>query len=430
MAAAAKAKDDAKKGPPRGFMKAFDAKRKRNEDYISKKYGEQRTLYIGDPAIDWAQGGYVRGGMNLFFGPTKSGKSTLALKLAAIEQRIVSTLTGVPHWVIIFDSEDAHKMDNPKTFERWAKLGLDVEHTLSVSSNEVDVLFGDLGKLEGDLKATREALLDGKLKELGKEAMYVAAVVVDSWGGIQSEQAKEKINKGTVAAAGNSYGGNAKTINPIIQTILRLGAAYAVTTFHVQHCIENMDKDPRTGAYRGPKWILLGGQKLRYLSHAITFMEGVEGKDSFVDENGNLTSVSGGISVGKKIRIRCEKSRNQVEGRKSETWVDFTTCTFVRKSITLFNLASGIGVLTHPISEKTGKQTTAWWLISGTERKFNGQDQMIAALDGDPELYADVWKRCLDAKTTDAIGVDLGDVEKLDPDSEDAEGADELVGAE
>lgn len=422
----AKKKDTAEKSGPRGFMKAFEAKRKQNQDFVSQKYGDERTLYIGDPAIDWAQGGYARAGVNLFYGPTKSGKSTMALKAAALEQKLVTALTGTPHWVIIYDSEGAHDMENPATFERWAMLGLDVEHTLAISSNEVDMLFGDIGKLEGDLKATREAMLGGKeaIKKLGKEALHIAAIVVDSWGGIQSEQAKDKINAGNVSGAANSYGGNAKTINPLIQTLLRIAATYAITTFHVQHCIENMDKDPRTGAYRGPKWILLGGQKLRYLSHAITFLEGVEGKDSFIDANGNLTSESEGVATGKKIRIRCEKSRRQVEGRKAETWVDFTTCTFARKSITLFNLASGIGVITHPVNPETGKPNNAWWKVEGTETKVNGQANMIAALDADKSLYETVWKKCLESKTVDAIGVDLGDVEELKAE----ESAEEIVG--
>lgn len=423
---AAPKKKDGDKGGPRGFMKAFEAKRKQNQDFLSTKYGEERTLYVGDPAVDWAQGGYSRGGVNLFYGPTKSGKSTLALKLAAIEQKLVSDKTGVPHWVIIYDSEGAHDMENPATFARWELLGLDTEHTLAVSSNEVDVLFGDIGKLEGDLKATRDATLEGKdaVKKLKDDALHVAAIVVDSWGGIQSEQAKDKINAGNISGAANQYGGNAKTINPLIQTILRLGATYGITTFHVQHCIENMDKDPRTGAYRGPKWILLGGQKLRYLSHAITFLEGVEGKDSFIDANGNLVSESEGVATGKKIRIRCEKSRRQVEGRKSETWVDFTTCKFARKSITLFNLASSIGVLVHPVNPDTGKTNNMWWQVEGTDKKFHGQAGTIAALETDEELYNLVWKKSLESKTSDAIGVDLGDLEKLP----DEESSDETVG--
>ena len=434
-------KAKAKSEPTGGFMKAFQNKRKDQTTYLKAKYGEVTTLHIGDPAIDWAMGSFARGGANLAYGPSKSGKSTKMLRLAAIEQKLLKKTTGRDHWVVIYDSEYAHDMQKPATFKRWKELGLDPEYTLAISSNLVDELFADIGKLEADLAATRRALIDGEdaVEALEKKGEFlpVAAIVVDSWGGIQPEQARGKINAGNAGSAGNSYGGNAKTINPLIQQVLRLCAAYGISGFHVQHCIENMDKNAMTGAYNGPKWILLGGQKLRYLAHAIMFVEGVEGKNSWVDANGDLCSESGGVAVGKMVRVRCEKSRVQVEGRKSETWMNFTNAEYVRKEITNFGLASNIGVIIHPSFpdlDKKGKPkldadgkpitktNQSWWAFAGEpERKFNGQKQMIAAMVADPKLYDAVWQGCLIAQKTDSVGVALGSEEGVSGDSGDDE---------
>jgi len=436
---------------PRGFLKAFEKKRQEQKDFLEVAIGVEKTIYVGDPAIDWAQGGFARGGMNLFYGPSKSGKTTKALKLAGIEQKRLFEFTGVWHYVVVYDSEYASDMNDPKTITRLSKLGINTDYCIIISSNEVNELFADIGKLEGDLQATRKILIENngadkpkKLKDLvdadkKNELLLIAAIVVDSWGGIQSETAKDKLTAGNISGAANAFGGNAKTINPILQTLLRCFAKYGITGFFVQHCIENMDKDPRTGAYRGPKWILLGGQKLRFLSHAITFMEGVDTLDSFVNRNGDLVKEAGGIAVGKKIRVRCEKSRKQVEGRKAETWINFETGEFIRRSVSLFNLASGLGVINHPIVpdiDKKGKPVlnddgtskmkqlgNAYWGITGLDKTWYGQEKFQAEIETDSTLFESIWQKCLDANSSDAVGVAMGSEEGVgggDSDEEEA----------
>lgn len=408
-----------------GFMKKLTAAADDQKKYLRLTLGPDRVIEVGDPAIDWAMGGYKRGESNLFFGPSKSGKSTLALKIAGIEQKKKGGL------VLIFDSEYAHNtsLDEASVHARWRAAGLDPDNTVAISSNLVNELFANLGDLEADLVASRDWYLAGAVeKDKPKNFLNIAAILVDSWGGIESETAKEKLNDGNISGAANAFGGNAKTINPIIQTILRLSATYGITSLHVQHCIENMDKDPRTGAYRGPKWILLGGQKLRYLSQSITFLESVESADSFINENGDPIKTHGGVPTGKKIRVRCEKSRKQVEGRKSETWVNFEDCTFARSGLVLFNLASGLKIVGHPmIQDKDAKGKpkvdssgnpvmkqagNAWWaFMERQEQKWNGQEAFIAELNSNPALFSDVLNACKNASTTDAIGAKLGSEE-------------------
>ena len=418
-------------------MKKLLAKADEQKAYLLKKMGEDRSIMIGDPAIDWVMGGYKRGCSNLFYGPSKSGKTTVAMILAGIEQK--KTNGGL---VLIFDSEYANDMNkDPEVVERWKAAGLDPDLVLAVSSNEVNELFTGLGDLEADLKTTRQGMIDGVEVKKIPNYINIAAIIVDSWGGIQSEQAKEKMNAGNLSGAANSYGGNAKTINPIIQTILRISATYGITSLHIQHCIENMDKDPRTGAYKGPKWILLGGQKLRYLSQSITFIETVEAGDSLFNADGLPVKDAGGVAVGKRVRIRCEKSRKQVEGRKAESFINFRDCTFANKSVTLFNLAFGLGVIPHakfpekdakgkpklgPDGEPIMKENNQWYLIG--DQKIKGKDATIAAMATDQKLFDFVWKSTLESNSSDAVGVKMGAEEGVGSDApdEDAKALEEL----
>lgn len=405
-----------------GFMKKLTSAADDQKAFLKFKLGEERVIMTGDPTFDWAMGGYKRGEANLFYGPSKSGKSTMALKLAAEEQKRTGGL------VIIFDSEYAHdtSKDPEGVHQRWLTIGLDPDKTVSISSNLSNELFAGLADLEADLKVSRQWVIDGAdEKKKPSNYMEVAAIVVDSWGGIESETAKEKIEAGNISGAAISYGGNAKTINPIIQTILRISSTYGIMSLHVQHCIENMDKDPRTGAYRGPKWILLGGQKLRYLSQSITFMETVESGDSFINEQGLLVKEHGGNPVGKKIRVRCEKSRKQVEGRKAETWINFTNCTFARTSLTLFTLASGLKVIGHPMAQEKDKKgkllfnddgtpkmkqmPDSWWaFMNEPDRRVNGSTAMVALLESDPELAKRVLAACMNTTKVDAVDAKMG----------------------
>jgi hypothetical protein len=294
--------------------------------------------------------------------------------------------------------------------DRYKKAGIDTDKLIVSSSNEVDVLFGDLGGLEADIR---------------KGDLNVSAIIVDSWGGVQGEAAKKKILEGEVAAAGNSFGGNAKLMGPILQHLLRVSAENAVTMFFVQHCMMNMDQ-------YGPRYLLLGGQKLRFLCHNIVFVESVSAKDASLLEGDQASENNDfAVRIGKKIRFRCEKSRQVVEGRKGEFWMDFESLRFARPGDSLYNLASSLGVIdncTQPDLETSGankgkqkldkdgipltKEVKGWYEFPvgvPNPHKFHGPDAAIKALDADQKLYNEVFAACMSSKKTDAVGgVKLG----------------------
>jgi len=365
---------------------------------IQDKFEGEAYLYMGDPSLHWGVGGWVRGKANLIFGPKGSSKSSLCLIGAGTEQQKTNG------WVVIFDSEyahhDPHEID-PSTGNltqsaqdaraRYARAGIDYDKLLIIASNEINTLFGNLGDIETDVKS-------GDL--------VISAMIVDSWAGIQGEGAKAKVAEGEVAAAGNAFGGNAKVMGPVLQTLLRISAENGITSFFVQHCIQSMEQ-------YGPRWVLLGGERLKYLVHSILFVESIGAKDAGLVE-GDLQSNKGeGVQIGKRIRFRCEKSRQVVEGRSGEFYMNFKELRFARPEESLFNLAKNIGVIGHPrtylfeedgvtpkIDKKTGlpafKENNIWWQFPANAEsgiKFQGEAKAIEALK-DKTLYNKVWEMC------------------------------------
>lgn len=398
--------DKKKKGSSGGFMKKLQERDKAMKANLSARLQGESTLYMGDPALQWGIGGWERARANLVYGPSGSGKTGLVLKGAAAEQQRTNG------YVVIFDSEYAHDSENPKMLERYRKAGIDTDKLIVSSSNEADVLFGDLGALEADVKNP-------------KNPLNVSAIIVDSWGGVQGEAAKNKINEGDVAAAGNSFGGNAKLMGPILQHLLRLSAENGITMFFVQHTMMNMDQ-------YGPRYLLIGGQKLRFLCHNITFVESVQAKDASLLAGDEASADNDFVvRIGKKIRFRCEKSRQVVEGRKGEFWMDFENLRFARPGESLYNLASNLGVIANRMQpdledsgpnkgkQKTGKdgnllfkEVKGWYEFPvgvPSPHTFHGPNAAIEALTVNQNLYAEVYAECMNSTKTDAAnGVKMG----------------------
>src|SRR4051812_24931624 len=133
------------------FMASLLKKKAEAGEKVSEKLKGEGFLYAGDPAINWGTGGWVRGKLNLVYGPHKSGKTTLALIAAGAEQK------KTDGWIVVFDSEYAHSDPNEidqetgkvsarakEARERYEAHGIDVDKLLIISSNQVDTLFEPL----------------------------------------------------------------------------------------------------------------------------------------------------------------------------------------------------------------------------------------------------------------------------------------------
>ena len=370
------------------FMKKITARGKSAVASSITAMKESSTIYSGDPSLHWGTGGWAKNRINVVYGPTRSGKSAIcALAAAQVQQKDGGM-------IIIYDSEYFYK-DSPEQVERLSKFGANIDDVHIISSNKVDELFHGLKDMEEDI-------ISGKMK--------VSAIIVDSWGGIQSEQAENKLSDNKTSDAGNSFGGNAKLMNPILGVLERISAENGVTTFVVQHCIKNMEQ-------YGSPYLLLGGERFKYLSHMMLFVEGSQAKDAKLLEGDKTLEkddkYDGEIMVGKKILFRCEKSRKVVEGRKGEFFMNFEECRFAKPEISLFNLAVNLGVIGHPVNED-GKESIMMWQypMGPNGLKFKGKANTISTLAEDKILFDKVMKDCLDINTTEGTSETLSSVGK------------------
>ena len=320
-----------------GYLKKLTSINRERSDRLKEAFKGEYNIYCGDPQLQWCIGGYTRGRLNLLWGPTKSGKSTIALQWAAKEQKAKGG------YVLIFDAEYNYEEDNPSTIERFIKAGLDPDYVIIAHGNSISELFGNVEDLRVDIEKESKKPGDG---------LKIAAILVDSWGGISVAQQIAKIAKGEVEEAGNTFGGNSKFINPLISFFLGIAGDYGVTCFFVQHLMSNMDQ-------YGKKYILLGGHKLRFLVHMSVFFETVEAQESKFASGGHVIKskeVDDYVAVGKKVRAFCDKSRQLVEGRKVEFWYNFEDVTFAKSEESLFDLAMKLGIIGHPVEPELDKK--------------------------------------------------------------------------
>lgn len=404
------------------YMQKLLAKKEQKTKEIKAKLAGESFLDIGDPSITWGTGGIPRGHVSLFYGPTKSGKSALAQKAAGLEQQ-----KSDDGWVVVFDSEyaypDPRETDENDELtarakaarERYQKAGLDPDRMIIFSSNSMNELFGEWPGLE---------------KEIRKGSVNVVSIIVDSWRAIQSRSAINRLDKGEIDTAGQKVGGNAKDINPMIQSILGVCADCGITGLFVQHCMVNLDQ-------YGPKWILVGGEMLKFLCSMILFVEGSEAQDASLLSGDVISSKEEksaiGYRVGKKIRFKCEKSRSVVEGRRGEFFVNFDTLQFALPEVSLFNLASNLGVIAHPktpVLEEKGenkgkqkvdkkgdlvfKESIAYWEYPAgapSPLKFHGKQAVLDELKTNKELYKEVFQACWHATGKTATTEEFSEVQ-------------------
>ncbi|MEM4379208.1 MAG: hypothetical protein QXL01_00785, partial [Thermoplasmatales archaeon] len=128
--------------------------------------------------------------------------------------------------------------------------------------------------------------------------------------------------------------------------------------------------------------------------------------------DGSTTEENDGVRVGKKLRFKCEKSRNVVEGRKGEFWFNFQDGSFAKPEESLFELATNLKVIDHP--SKDGKVNKIWWeypVGSPTPLKFQGGKSCIEALKQDQDLFNSVFNDCMKSSNTNAISA--GDISSV-----------------
>ena len=321
-----------------------------------------------DPAINWGCGGYIRGKTNLFFGPKGSGKSTMALYGAGREWSLIKeAIENEPKkakdrgWILIFDTEwaydDPHAMDADGNYtedaivsqKRFASAGIPWEKVLLVQENESSAISAHFKDLE-------EAAENDKLA--------ICCVIYDAWGNVESQTVRDQQDSTDAkkrAKQGSNYGGNSKTIGPMMSRLQRIAGKHGVTQFHVQHCSQNMDE-------YGDAYNLPGGEKLKHLVHCVMLFYSSEsakarlvmheGVETVTDtDNAKLKAEYSKLpSIGKKIIFKCYKTRKMVEGRSGYFYMNFENVSFAATNLSMWNLAEKMGIVKLHYAQDLDKQ--------------------------------------------------------------------------
>lgn len=383
-----------------GYLSKLFKKEEASVASVLMKEEYNSVLHCGDPALSWCIGGWTKHRPNLVYGPSGSGKSALAQKGAAEAQR------ERPGSVVLINDSEYYYYEQPERAARLAKFGIDVENTLIIPGNTIDTAFNRLTDIE-------------KLLEEGK--IDISAWIIDSWSGFENKASAKKMDKGEAMEAGDAHRGNAKTMNPVLTRIIRLCAQYKITCFIVQHVMVNQEQ-------YGPKYLLLGGEKLRHLCDSILFVESIARSDARLGADGEvLAATSTDVAVGKRIRAKATKTRNTVEGKTVEFWMDFENCTFAKQEDSLFILATQLGVIDYQktverddegnpiIDKKTGeikvKKSSKYEFPAGdTDAQDLGTVSAVKEKLKDKNFFAKVLDACMKSKKTSAASGTVSEV--------------------
>ena len=345
-----------------------------------------KLLYTGDPSLQYITGGWSESKVTILYGPAGAGKSAIACHAAGLAQQ--KKPNG---WVIIYDSE-YYFDDRPDRIERLTKFGINLEKTMIISSKSIQESFGNIIDLYDEIKEGI-AKKNKKTAENGKEETIfeIAAIIVDSWKGFENIAAVRKIVAGKVDEAGESHRGNAKTMNPILDQLVKITAVAKCLTFITSHVAQNQTQ-------YGADFLLPGGENFRHQADAIIFLETVNASDAKLSEGDVQIAKSDYETekVGKRIRAKAEKTRNTVEGKKCEFWYNFVDCHFALLESSLAETAEKIGLLGHPLNEK-GAEVVAYWIFPTNnvteQKKFHGKEAFLDALKN-KEYFNEVMSLC------------------------------------
>lgn len=383
-----------------GYLSKLFKKEEASVASVLMKEEYDSSLHCGDPALSWCLGGWTKHRPNLIYGSSGSGKSALAQKGAAAAQK------ERPGSVVLINDSEYYYYEQPERAARLEKFGIDPDNTLIIPGNTIDAGFSKLNEIE-------------KLLEEGK--IDISAWIIDSWSGFENKAAAKKMDGGDALNAGDSHRGNAKTMNPVLTRIIRLCAQYKITCFIVQHVMVNQEQ-------YGPKFLLLGGEKLRHLCDSILYVETIARSDARLGADGEaLMATSTEVSVGKKIRAKAMKTRNTVEGKTVEFWMDFENCRFAKQEDSLFVLATNLGIIDYQkneerdsdgnpiIDKKTGKpkfkKSSKYEFPAGD---VNAQDlgtvSSVKEHLKDKNFFAKVLDACMKSKKTHAAEGEVSDV--------------------
>lgn len=331
---------------------------------VAKEFSskQKQIRSTGSVSFDWAVGGGIPvGELVMLWGSPGSGKSLMALKLLAQEQKMNPNKYG-----IFIDTEYAF---NP---ERAASLGVDLDRLVVIQSNTFEGAIKPLAKMEDEIKKNKDC----------------CAIILDSVKALTALGEQGAMEEGDVSGAANGYGGISKSINPALNVLNRIANECEVLVVLTNHAMANLDT--RMAKYY--PWVLTGGQRLKHLCSTIIFLEKASGmKDKLVSESKDGQGKN--IAVGSKVRCKVNKTRLTVEGKAAEFWLNMETGDLANQYEELVELALNLGVLY--------KKETGNTIFFGPEElgiKAGNMSKFVDLVKMDENLYAKIKQEVFTSK--------------------------------
>lgn len=326
---------------------------------LTKSYGgklarrEEAAAYevisSGSVALDYALrvGGFVRGRMHEIVGIEGVGKTTLAIHTMAEHQR------RFPNSAVGF-------VDMEQTFDyEWAEAnGLDTGpdrffHQRPANAEDASDMLRDFCRTP-----------------------LISCSVVDSIGGMESQQALEKDAEKT------TMGRNAQVITRMVKHVAHLANVNQTTVLLINQLRANLSGHP------GASDISAGPKALRYATTTKITMRRTKERPRVVMINGQEEEIS------RQIRAKVERSKVAAQGRVAEFWLvnqatnEYGPIGFYRADEAL-TLGEQTGIV--------GRPSPGYYVTPDSEKKHHGRPATLEYLNKHPEVVEKIRTLALEA---------------------------------
>lgn len=347
---------------------------KDEKSIVASQVEPKVRVLTASPSLNWALGGgFYRGYTTALYGHEASGKSLISMMGAAALHQ------SDPDCIVTLISTEMRDIQP----ERLRTLGGDPERLLIRKVNTLHDVFDWIASTDSEFKNS-----DGSKGGPGLAYMLglgapVHGLIIDSIKGIQGpkEQATESSEQ-------HFMGDISFFLNPALRRILPVIREHNLMTIFVQQVTMNMDANEA----KYVKWKVPGGQALKHFCEHMAMVERVKGKEAslFSEEMAGIRDLP--VQEGHTIRVKIEKANLDSPFREAEFRIHYKKGV-VDTGLEIAKLASGLGVLSHPVNDK-GQEIKAQWVFDN--KKWIGFDKAVSEIETDPDLQrrmmSKVWE--------------------------------------
>jgi len=316
-----------------------------------------QVIKLDSPSFNWSTGtgGIPVGKAVCFYGGENSGKSLLMqLVFASIQKEDPDAIC------VLFDTEYSH---SPEWF---TKLGGDSSRLIVRQSNDPKKIFD---------------FIIGEMYQMLQDGAPIRAIGIDSVKNIAYP--KDIKNNTTDLTMG---GGGASYLGPTLKRVMPVIREHNVTTILVQQVYEEMDQyKAMSNPYKLPD-----GRALKHFCDLMIQVDRLDTKDGRIESGENM--VGGKQQIGHKIRLKNRKNRVGAPYRVAEFTLNYKSG-IVDLHNEIVSLAISLGVVSHPISETTGKPSIQLWQFSNYP-PVRGEENFRKWVKDNVDIYEDLVIAC------------------------------------